>query len=366
MDVAALLRLNIRRRGPGYVYADCPICGDRRGKMNLNLTKNVWRCNYCGEGGGMLSLYAKVYSISNSAAYQEICDALQTGSAAPAYADPSLPSPAKEAPQAERASVQEIHRTFSAMMSALSLTLNHREHLRSKRGLTDPQIDQFSFKSTPPPQLCRTLARRLAEQGYTVQGVPGFYIDDYGKLTVRFHRRTSGILIPIRSVDGLLCGLQTRLDHPIRDKDAPPEKAGIKYLTLSSAGKKMGATSKSPVHFVGDPCSRVVYVTEGALKADIAHALTGRTFAATIGANNTAGLDELFAFLRRNGTEEIIEAEDMDKYRNMAVNRGATKVHQLAIKHGMACRQLIWDPQYKGIDDWQLALHQREQQNEEQ
>ena len=56
MDVASLLRLNIRRRGPGHVYADCPICGDRRGKMNMNLAKNVWRCNYCNEGGGMLAL----------------------------------------------------------------------------------------------------------------------------------------------------------------------------------------------------------------------------------------------------------------------------------------------------------------------
>jgi len=107
-------------------------------------------------------------------------------------------------------------------------------------------------------------------------------------------------------------------------------------------------------------------VTEGALKADIAHALTGRTFAATIGANNTAGLDALFAFLSRNGTEEIIEAEDMDKYHNKAVHQGASKVHQLALKHGMACRQLIWDPAYKGIDDWQLALHRKEQQNEKQ
>lgn len=61
MDVAGLLRLNIRRRAPGQVYVDCPICGDRRGKMNLNTAKDLWRCNYCGEGGGMLSLYAKVY-----------------------------------------------------------------------------------------------------------------------------------------------------------------------------------------------------------------------------------------------------------------------------------------------------------------
>ncbi len=238
MDIAALLRLNIRRRGPGYVYADCPICGDRRGKMNLNLVKNVWRCNYCGEGGGMLALYAKVYSISNSAAYQDICDALQTGSCAPEYTAPSAASQPQEVPQSERASVQEIHRTFSAMMSALPLTLAHREHLRVRRGLTEEQIVQFGFKSTPPQQLCRTLARRLAEQGYTIEGVPGFYLDNWGKWTVKFHQRTSGILIPIRGVDGLLCGLQTRLDRPIKDKDDPPDKVGIKYLTLSSAGKK--------------------------------------------------------------------------------------------------------------------------------
>ena len=237
MDVASLLRLNIRREGSGHIYVDCPICGDRRGKMNLNLTKNVWRCNYCGEGGGMLALYAKVYRISNSDAYKEICDALQTGSAASAYSTPSPAGPNKEMPQAERASEQEIHRTFTTMMSALSLTPAHREHLRSKRGLTDAQIDQFGFKSTPPPEFCRILARQLAEFGYRVQGVPGFYIDDYGKWTIKFHRRTSGILIPIRSVEGLLCGLQTRLDKPIRDKDDPPEKSGIKYLTLSSTGK---------------------------------------------------------------------------------------------------------------------------------
>lgn len=356
MDVASLLRLNIRRRGAGHVYVDCPICGDRRGKMNLNLTKNVWRCNYCGEGGGMLALYAKIYGISNSDAYKDICDALQVGRSAPGYTTPNAADPIEEVPQAERATKQEIHRTLTAMMSMLTLTPAHREHLRSKRGLTDTQIEQFGFKSTPPHHFCRTLARHLAERGYTVQGVPGFYIDDYGKLTVRFHQRTSGILVPIRSVDGLLCGLQTRLDKPIRDKDDPPEKVGIKYLTLSSAGKKMGATSGSPIHFVGDPCSRVVYVTEGALKADIAHALTGRTFAAMIGANNTAGLNELFAFLRKNGTSEIIEAEDMDKYSNDAVNKGASKICQLAAAHGMTCRRLVWNPNYKGIDDWQLAL----------
>ena len=71
MDVAELLHLHIRRRQADSVYADCPICGDKRGKMNINFAKNLWRCNYCNEGGGMLSLYGKVYGISNSEAYSQ-------------------------------------------------------------------------------------------------------------------------------------------------------------------------------------------------------------------------------------------------------------------------------------------------------
>lgn len=198
-----------------------------------------------------------------------------------------------------------------------------------------------------------------------MQGVPGFYVDDNGCWTVKFHQRTSGIIIPIFGVDGLIRGAQIRLDHPLKDKDDPPEKTGVKYLTLSSTGKRMGTTSGSPIHFVGDPCSRVVYVTEGCLKADVAHALMHRTFVATLGANNTAKLDELFAFLHRNGTEEIIEAEDMDKYSNEMVGKGASKIYALAAKHGMRCRRLTWNPNYKGIDDWQLALRRKEQKMKE-
>lgn len=345
MDVAGLLRLNIRRRAPGQAYVDCPICGDRRGKMNLNTEKDLWRCNYCGEGGGMLSLYAKVYGVSNSDAYREICDALAVNGFSPDYTVPEKTTPA-EAEQSDAASVQEVHQTLSMLLSMLTLIPAHREHLRSVRGLSDDEITRFGFKSTPPPFLCRSLTNRLVKAGCRVQGVPGFYVDDNGCWTVKFHQRTSGIIIPIFGVDGLIHGAQIRLDHPLKDKDDPPEKTGVKYLTLSSTGKRMGTTSGSPIHFVGDPCSRVVYVTEGCLKADVAHALMHRTFVATLGVNNTAKLDELFAFLHRNGTEEIIEAEDMDKYSNEMVEKGASKIYALAVRHGMRCRRLTWNPNY--------------------
>lgn len=361
MDVASLLRLNIRREGGRrVVYADCPVCGDRRGKMALYPELNTWRCWHCGEHGGMLRLYAMVCHTSTQAAYREICDILAQDGFAAGTASASLAG--KTSPKdvsADKAPDEEIHRTLTALLSLLALTPAHREHLRTVRGLTDRDIDGFGFKSTPTFRLCRTLTERLIRQGCRVQGVPGFYVDDYGKWTVKFYTRTSGILIPLRGVDGQLRGIQIRLDHPLRNKGDPPNKQGAKYLPLTSTGKNQGVSSGCPIHFVGSPHARTVYVTEGALKADIAHALTGRTFAAISGANNTNGLDELLAFLRRNGTEEIIEAEDMDKYRNVEVNCGAAAVYRLARKNGMTCRRLNWNPNYKGIDDWQLAVRRK-------
>jgi len=195
--------------------------------------------------------------------------------------------------------------------------------------------------------------------------VPGFYLDDSGRWTMNFYRKNAGILIPAVGYDGMIHGLQILLDSPLKQKDDPPDKSGAKYIWFSSSSKNMGVTSGSPVHFIGNPSARVVYVIEGLLKADISHCLTNRTFAAIAGANNTSQLDTLFALLAQNGTEEIIEAHDMDKYSNQMTSNGASKIYLMARKNGMACRRLTWNPNYKGFDDWQLALREKEQREKE-
>ena len=380
LDVVELLHLHIRRRQADSAYTDCLFCGDRRGKMNVNFVKNVWRCNYCGEHGGMLNLYARVNNTTNSEAYREICDALQAGDTSWGYggaesADAYAGVPAREPhagrqpdmgiTQAERASPQEIHQTYSLMLGMLSLNSAHRAHLRSeKRGLADEQIDSLGFKSTPPYFLCRSLTERLIKQGCRVEGVPGFYLHEGGYWTAKFGSRTAGILIPAIGIDGLIHGMQILLDVPFKDRDDPPEKAGTKYIWLSSSAKNMGVTSGSPVHFIGNPFARTIYVTEGILKADIAHVLLNRSFVAVAGANNVAQLGPLFALLAQNGTELIIEAHDMDKYSNEMIAKGSSKIYLLARQHGMECRRLTWNPNYKGIDDWQLALRKEKQQKE--
>lgn len=388
VDIVNLLHLRVRRKQANSVYVDCPFCGDRRGRMNINFAKNVWRCNHCGEYGGMLALYAKFHNISNSEAYWEIGELLCEGFDHPTKpSDPKCAAAVQQtrdgppetgdhpvlsqmelplAEQSEMASPQEIHQTLSLLMQLLPLQPVHRNHLRSpKRGLSDEQIDKLGLKSTPPPFLCRSITERLIKQGCKVEGVPGFYEDKYGHWTMNFYRKNAGILIPAVGFDGRLKGLQILLDVPIKQKGDPPDKPGAKYIWFSSSSKNKGVTSGTPIHLVGDPSARVVYVIEGLLKADISHCLTGRTFAALAGANNTAPLEPLFAFLAQNGTEEIIEAHDMDKYNNQAVMSGASKIYLTARKYGMNCRRLTWNPNYKGFDDWQLALRRENQRKKE-
>lgn len=171
-DVVELLGLTVRRRLPSSLYLNCPFCGDQRGRLNVNTDKNVWRCNRCGAAGGMLALYARYNCTSNADAHREICEALGRYTPRPRVNDCIGVKPEQNV----RATPQEIHQTYSLLLSLLPLTPTHKAHLLSpRRGLTEEQIARFGFKSTPPAFLCRSYAERLRRQGCTLQGVPGFY-----------------------------------------------------------------------------------------------------------------------------------------------------------------------------------------------
>ena len=364
--VVQLLNLRIRRRCADGVYTDCPFCGDNRGKMKVTYTKNVWRCNYCNEGGGMLKLYALAKNISTSEANREICDTILNGDS---WSDwtPSQRTTAKPPEKVQSSTPAEIpviHKTLTGLLGMLKLSEQHREHLRVKRGLTDEEIDLLGYKSTPPFYMCKPLTDRLISQGYTVEGVPGFYQKN-GQWTVSFSTILAGILIPVRGVDGLLRGCQIRLDVPLKDENEDKDKDGSKYVWLSSAGKPMGTSSGSPVHYVGEPNARVVYLTEGSLKADISHTLMNRTFAAIAGINNTSQLELVLAYLAEHGTQIIVAAPDMDRFRNENVSRGITKISFMVRKYGMEFRLLFWNPNYKGVDDWQLAIKRKSKEKED-
>ena len=396
-DVVYLLNLHIRRKNTVSWDIDCPFCGERKGKLNVNLAKNVYKCNRCGESGGMLALYAKVYGIDNQTAYEEIKDALGLN-------DNKKKDPIREKPICEKrkiisaaepeiinspiASVEVRHKTYTMLFSMLVLAESHEENLL-KRGFTKEQIEENGYKSTPVFGF-KNLTKRLMEAGCTVQGVPGFYQDKSGEWTIHFGKKSSGFLVRIRNLEGLIVGAKIRLDKP---------NDGCKYIWLSSVNYHLGASSGSPVHLVGEPGSKTLFVTEGPLKGDLAYALSGRTFLCVPGVNQYANLAPALKEMKLLGTRSVYEAYDMDKLlkpyckgdynekcqycenykkdwkntkilcekkalKRKNIQNGCSKLAGICRELGLAGKALLWDTDsegewaenIKGVDDYLFSL----------
>ena len=58
-DVADQLGLELKKQHPKSSDYNCPFC-DGGAKLNLNVEHNVFRCNRCGEYGGMIDLFCKL------------------------------------------------------------------------------------------------------------------------------------------------------------------------------------------------------------------------------------------------------------------------------------------------------------------
>ena len=393
VDVAYLLNLHVRHKNAASLDVDCPFCGEKKGKLNLNTRKNVFKCNRCGESGGMLSLYGKIYGLDNQTACKEIKDALGKNEQAPSYQvrKREIAPKEPEIPNAVPAPDDVRHKTYSMFFSMLVLADTHRQNLL-KRGFTERQIEENGYKSTPVFGY-KKLTKKLLEAGCTVEGVPGFHQDRDGEWTIHFSNKSSGFLVPVRNMDGLIVGAQIRLDHPY---------GGRKYIWLSSTNFHMGTSSGSPVHLAGNPGEKTIFVTEGPLKGDLAHALSGRTFGCVPGANQYANLPPFLGEMKQMGTQSVYEAYDMDKLLKTAcrgdysekcihcenyrkdwkqqaipcekkcvkrqnIQRGCQKLTQICRELGLSVKTLTWDvddagdwaEHVKGVDDYLHDLEQR-------
>ena len=61
------------------------------------------------------------------------------------------------------------------------------------------------------------------------------------------------------------------------------------------------------------PGEKTIFITEGPLKGDLAHALSGRTFGCVPGANQYANLPPFLQEMKQTSTQSVYEAYDMDK-----------------------------------------------------
>jgi hypothetical protein len=88
------------------------------------------------------------------------------------------------------------------------------------------------------------------------------------------------------------------------------------------------------------------------MKADVIHTLTGATVLAVPGVNALTQLQKALEALRRECVEEIKTVFDMDLATNEHVQNGYRSLTELLSQMGFHFGTYLWDPQYKGLDDY--------------
>ena len=336
-DVISLLGLPGPKDGRTSFNIQCPCCDDnsRKKHLNINLEKDVFRCPRCGFSGGMFDLYACYSGVDRRKARETLLARLNIEDSGG-----SSQQRRKHKKLIDECPITDIDirdETYRALLDKLSLASDHKLGLLA-RGFTEEEIVKRGYKSMPVAGNT-ALAKRLLAEGKYLSGVPGFYHTDDGRWSFVHEKR--GILIPARDPYGKIQGLQLRMDNESKRK----------FRWISSIGKQDGTKAECWTHLAGQP-QRTVILTEGPMKADVIHHLTGDTVLAVPGVNSLNHLEEALYYLREHGTSHIMTAFDMDYLTNPNVDSGYARLREMLSRVGMQYGTYLWDPQYKGLDDY--------------
>lgn len=141
------------------------------------------------------------------------------------------------------------HAAHSAILDALTLSDVHRQQL-TERGFSPVDVERLGYKSIRQVDRGRLARHVLATVGLGCLNVPCVTPDG---ATIRLPE-ASGLLIPVRALDGRVWSLKVRSEGAVR------------YRWYGS-----GTSVALPHHPLGTPTTAVkVWVTEGELKADYA------------------------------------------------------------------------------------------------
>jgi len=339
-DVARIHGIKTIRKQGADIYAECPFCGDTRGKFSFLIQKgdkrNMYHCFRCGESGNALDLHEKLsgkFFTSPKEIAADIYECLSGGGFSDTIHEQFL-NDMKEAPEeAPKATDEYCSVVYRALLNDLTLKEEHKKDLL-RRGLSEEDIERYGFKSVPEKPW--TVAKKLTNQGYKIYGVPGFYEGKYGPAM----SSTKGYLCPAYDTEyDQLVGFQVRADNP-RD--------GAKYVWFSSSGRKNGTGSGARATFLrGESSCKCMLIIEGVLKATIVYTLLKKqvTVIGIPGVNNLKCLD---TFLSRYPDHVIFEAFDMDKLptpENAEVFREAKE----KAKGGAALEKILRDSKYADV-----------------
>lgn len=130
-----------------------------------------------------------------------------------------------------------------------------------------------------------------------------------------------------------------------------------RYIWFTSGNKNGGTPATNYTHFVGK-LRDIMYLTEGALKADITYCLSDKNkcFVAVPGITSIKNMPEIFRYFKTHGVKEIRIVFDMDRIYNERVMEAIEKVKEIASAAELEYSVPEWDiTMGKGIDDFTLA-----------
>lgn len=355
-------------------YVPCPFCGSKKFSMNIALeTGHCWKC---GEGADIVGYHAAMNNMSIEEAKKDLDQKVGAGSENFVRPERIV---FKDEPQSELAKIDQLDATYRAFLAELHLSEKNRAMLLA-RGFNLEDIERYGYKTFPAySDEYYAICRRLIAAGFNLEGVPGFFQTKRGDWT--FMRSTQGIIIPQKTVNNKIFGLQIRKDDDLRVADSEG-KLESKLTWFSSRDRKNGVKARADINFSCDfkydqrtqkywiySKSKKIILTEGGMKADLIHAIEpDMPVISVAGVNVIKHLGQTLKYLKKLGIEMVVLAFDMDYLTNPNVAEAMAEARNIITASGMEYKQLTWDTDasvdgqnvslLKGLDDY-LAYHKR-------
>lgn len=370
VDLVGAIKFNkmgVISRGP------CPICqtGRKVGQdFVVNFKDGSWGCYRCKfQGRYAVDLYSKYFGMDRKAAYAEMCSRLGVdgyGSKKEEQVRTRKAFDYTETPteEAKRADIDVLDKTYSELLKVLELSGKNKEALFS-RGFSEEEIRLLGYATYPKRKEegitseYFNIPKKLLDKSCTLIGVPGFY-KTLNKGVWAMQANKGGILVPYRDFHNRIQGLQLRKNDEELMMDEETGEKENKYSWFSSSGKKEGCKASSVIHYACDflwdrdkqefyPIIKngTVVLTEGAMKGDLAHAISGAPFICVPGVSCASkALKENIPLLQSIGVTKIIIAYDMDRLMNINVNADLRSMKKLIEGMGMECANISWSSQF--------------------
>lgn len=348
----------------------CPYCASQKIKaknFTVNLETEKFNCYSCGVSGrGATQFHASLNNISTKDAYHDIMNALGLESDGKVIKRErkEVECYYPEVPQSAIADIDTLNDVYSDMIAYMSLSDKNRNELIN-RGFSDDEINTLGYVTYPANAAegytndYFDIPKKLLSHGKNLRGIPGFYkTKRTGTWTMMSNK--GGVVVPYRNINNKIYGIQIRKDNEVLERNEESGEVENKYGWFSSNNMNEGCKRTSIVHFatsffwdrekheyypdINLKGIKGVVITEGAMKADLAHCISGMPFLAIPGVTNCKEqlIEVLTKLKEKYGLEVVFFAFDMDRVLNINVAEALYDIKKLILNIGIEVKELYW------------------------